>query len=296
MAKGKHAAALFEVIHSGKRPEKAAGALRTPNWWFKGRPVQHPAPDVEMEEQVHYAPPEPEPDPQLTAPRPQVSRRRTRMQSESHSHELTMRMRFSTLVVGGFCLLVLVGVAYVIGRHVAGGPESATASALNSGDVRQQPAVRGALDVPRRTTRTNGNTGTTNSNSTARRSDPARVRDVATPLPQADIAQPETTVEATGPREFGLNYIVVMTYPPDRKDVAQQACDYLGKHGIACSVEEAPPFFHRGWWAVITRKGFVKTTSDPAYNACMERIEKLTPGFKSTPRSDPFSPTAFKLK
>src|SRR5690348_3798237 len=120
MAKGKHAAALFEVIHSGKRPEHAAGALRTPKWWFKGRPAQHQsALRMEPEGPVSYSQPEPEPEPQFTAPRPQVSRRRTRAQAEGHPHQLTMRMRFSTAVVGGFVLLVVVGVAYVIGRHVA---------------------------------------------------------------------------------------------------------------------------------------------------------------------------------
>src|SRR2546423_15040404 len=37
MAKGKRAAALFEVIHSGKL-EMRSGALNTPKWWFKRRP------------------------------------------------------------------------------------------------------------------------------------------------------------------------------------------------------------------------------------------------------------------
>ena len=33
MAKGKHAAALFEVIHSGQ--DKPKPLLSTPRWWFK---------------------------------------------------------------------------------------------------------------------------------------------------------------------------------------------------------------------------------------------------------------------
>src|SRR5581483_6000510 len=61
MAKGKHAAALFEVIHNDKRFAKKSSSgmdpLRTPTWWFKGRkgaqesqagpntpPAQNPSP------------------------------------------------------------------------------------------------------------------------------------------------------------------------------------------------------------------------------------------------------------
>src|SRR5688500_19306383 len=47
MAKGKHAAALFEVIHSDRRFGKKtppARALATPKWWFKGKPAPAPTP------------------------------------------------------------------------------------------------------------------------------------------------------------------------------------------------------------------------------------------------------------
>src|SRR3954447_15677508 len=40
MARGKHATALFEVIHTAKLKDKTtekSGAFKTPKWWFKGR-------------------------------------------------------------------------------------------------------------------------------------------------------------------------------------------------------------------------------------------------------------------
>ena len=43
MAKGKHATALFEVIHASKQfggNKDKSGLLRTPKWWFKGRPKE----------------------------------------------------------------------------------------------------------------------------------------------------------------------------------------------------------------------------------------------------------------
>ena len=47
MAKGKHATALFEVIHASKQfgGKDKSGLLRTPKWWFKGRPAAAPASD-----------------------------------------------------------------------------------------------------------------------------------------------------------------------------------------------------------------------------------------------------------
>ncbi|CAN5607071.1 hypothetical protein BH09PLA1_BH09PLA1_15750 [soil metagenome] len=44
MAKGKHAAALFEVIHSGKNSKKSL--LSTPRWWFKKRDEEKAAADA----------------------------------------------------------------------------------------------------------------------------------------------------------------------------------------------------------------------------------------------------------
>jgi len=61
MARGKHSTALFEVINSGKKPPgglksstgkplegraAAASLMRTPKWWFKGRPAKDKKPDA----------------------------------------------------------------------------------------------------------------------------------------------------------------------------------------------------------------------------------------------------------
>ena len=46
MAKGKHAAALFEVIHADRRFGKKtspADSLSTPKWWFKGKGKARPS-------------------------------------------------------------------------------------------------------------------------------------------------------------------------------------------------------------------------------------------------------------
>src|SRR5215208_1222065 len=63
MAKGKHAAALFEVIHSGRYPNKPL--MNTPKWWFKRdnlNEVKEPA-----DGSVVAAPPESDPTATATA-------------------------------------------------------------------------------------------------------------------------------------------------------------------------------------------------------------------------------------
>ena len=58
MAKGKHSAALFEVINSSKRPGRVAQSLRTPMWWFKGRqtPTDARVADTTAVAETEFAP------------------------------------------------------------------------------------------------------------------------------------------------------------------------------------------------------------------------------------------------
>src|SRR3954452_11391801 len=98
MARSKHSAALFEVIHSAKRP----GLLRTPKWWFKGSSGQtEPAPEpveavaAPVEEPAVAAPVIPT---SMYGSRPTT---RSTMRLDRDRNEVTMRMRLGTVVVGG---------------------------------------------------------------------------------------------------------------------------------------------------------------------------------------------------
>lgn len=269
MAKGKHAAALFEVIHSNKKSEPATGALRTPKWWFKSRPairrVPAPQPEVVTAEYPPTITPDPEPATatiESDGPRGRMGRSRS---------ELNLRMRFSTLVVSGFALLMALGIAYVLGKHATEGPQTASAGTDIVETTRHTPVTPGALDVPHRNVRTNAGGSMV---VPQRRVDTPKV--IQTPAVAKNI-EPEPQVDITGPRVIGRNYIIVMTFPPERKAEAQKACDTLVQNGVPCTIEKAPAQVidpHRNYLAVISSRGF-DHTSDPTCAAYVRKVEAL---------------------
>ncbi len=269
MAKGKHAAALFEVIHSNKKSEPAAGALRTPKWWFKSRPAIRRVPSAQPEVVTAEYPPTltPEPEP-ATAP---FESQGSRGRFSQARNELNLRMRFSTLVVSGFAVLMALGIAYVLGKHATEGPQTASAGTDVVETTRHTPVTPGALNVPHRNVRTNAGGSTV---VPQRHFDAPKV--IATPANAKNI-EPEPQIDLTGPRVIGRNYIIVMTFPPERKAEAQKACDLLNQHGVPCTIEKAPAQVidpHRNYLAVISSRGF-DHTSDPTCTAYVRKVEAI---------------------
>ncbi|HEX4792920.1 MAG TPA: hypothetical protein VH370_03955 [Humisphaera sp.] len=283
MAKGKNSAALFEVINSGKRT--GAGLLRTPKWWFKGRPsgAADAAPPVvskSVEPEI-----ETDDEPQAEAVStisPRTSRANLRV--DRMRNEVTMRMRLGTIVVVSFAILVAMGLAYVIGRHVAGGPESANASDASTEQIRQAPPTPNTMDVARRSTprqntqaKTNGSTPTGSS----KRGETARAHDTgATGTNAGNVFNGEAKPQVSGPRVFGKNYAILKSSPPSGTNLLQQACDYLNKAGLPCSVEKAPPGFNPDgtWVAIISRQGFTGG-SDEDFKAFVRELTAATKNF-----------------
>lgn len=301
MAKGKHSAALFEVINSAKKP----GLLGTPKWWFKGRP----APTVAQPPVSEAAPAEPH----IAAPvmptssygsRPSGSMAARGLRVDRDRNEVHMRLRFSTAVVGGFALLVVVGMAYVVGQRVSGGPKSAVASDLSTEQLRQEPATPKTLDVPRRQpkqTVTNKETlvSSSNSNPAKRVDPPARSRETVTSSANGKIFTPEPQSVPVGPRDFGKNYILVQSFAPEQMKLAEQAVDVLGKAGVPCSIEKAPKGIAYNpdgrWVAVITRVGF-EGKSQPACKECLHTITDVQASLNREGHSSKlkFEPQIFK--
>ena len=171
MAKGKHATALFEVIHSKPRSSgnSAKNALLTPKWWFKGRsdpqrPTPVPAPSFSPTP-AHLT----EPTGIFQAPaesslashesareefqaevesQPPLGRSAVQLHFDRDRHEMTLRLRYTTAIVSAFALLVALGLAYVVGRHIAGGPQTASASPTTD-ELLHGPTHPDVIDIPR---------------------------------------------------------------------------------------------------------------------------------------------------
>ena len=272
MAKGKHSTALFEVIHSTKRPEVAAQRLRTPKWWFKGgqagksdaaAPQATESTAPRAAETAAFEPPaEPHFGPRDSS---------VQLGFDRDRKQITFRLRYTTALVGAFGVCVVIGLAYVLGRHLGHGPASASAEVTQ---YRQMPVHSGVLDPVH----------------------PQPVRaPVAPEHPQhnTEFPAPQTSrqhqtpslvpagAETRLPRTIGLQYVLVQSYPKEKKELAQEAADYLTRRGVPATVESVP-YLAQDWWCVVGTAGFTKASSSEC-QSYMETIARLgvdSPGSK----------------
>jgi len=323
MAKGKHAAALFEVIHSGK---DRSGLLRTPKWWFKGRkPTDAAAPlpaqrrgDPGASEPAHSASPVeseiamrpavvPRPTaldptdpsaPELTAPA-----RRTAgvdLKLDPNHQQITFRVSYTSAIVSGLALLVVVALSYVIGRHMSRGPSPAFGGP-STDQIRQGPVRADVLNV------------TPNSGAGARAAD-ARYPDDALSSGNAAAARqqqsqsqqatqpksmnvptapaPTATVSFNGKRTVNLNYVIIQSYPDQAgADVAVKA---LAESGVGATVEQGMRGYPASWYTVVGTDGFARGKGSE-YDAYIERIMQISEKFARNKRSfKAFQPMGYK--
>ena len=305
MAKGKHSAALFEVIKNSKQPERAAQSLRTPKWWFKSGQAVQPQPAAvetpsfdEADSAVMVA----APPAAAPAPRPSVPRQThhesgrssaVHLDFDKHRQEITLRLRYTTAIVTAFGVCVLIGMAYVIGRHISRGPQTAIAApiAAPQSGVQQlmtRPPQQGVTDLPRPR---NPRPVSADPSQAKRTADPAN-----TPAPRPP--QPASLVPAGAetrmPRTIGLNYAIIQTYPGEEKASAEAAREFLTSNGIPCTIESTDYVRNPNWVCLVGTAGFTKISSGD-YKTYVDNIIKLGEKFP-TSHFDRFKPAAYKWK
>ncbi|HZL34161.1 MAG TPA: hypothetical protein VFC78_02555 [Tepidisphaeraceae bacterium] len=356
MAKGKHAAALFEVIQHNKGPGANSGdSLRTPKWWFKGRPqadlptltatapqpaprtpsvamrmtaaapriaaVEAMTPDPQFPASGHEQTCEPAPvnEPARSEPAPSADWRnradptRARLQRtptggirmDRDNRSLHVRLRYPAAALAGFGLMVAVGLAYVVGRRAASGPDRANASAVDdpadasasNKDLRSRVQPN-ALNVPRHVSRAGYKAPAPRVADAAR----PRVREHDTPgeAPMANSVNglkpiPPAAAEAVdGPRIAGLNYIIAQSYPDVK--TAQEARSFLVKVGIPCTVEQGPQgWAQMTWYSVVTTRGF-EHIHTPECESAQKAIKDANAKFAGTAKFRRFDPRLFQWK
>ena len=183
MAKGKHATALFEVIHASKQfggNKDKSGVLRTPKWWFKGRPkekdptarasvaspmAQEPAPHrapgaadasdntFEHASEAQAAAADPTQLDEFGAPRPPAVTNSAAsvapavdVDVDSQRQRITFRFTYTSAIVTCFAVAVLVGLAYLVGARMSRGPAQAIGGP-STDQLRQGPARPDVMDV-----------------------------------------------------------------------------------------------------------------------------------------------------
>lgn len=279
MAKGKHAAALFEVIHAGKRSadrDTAAWLLRTPKWWFKGRkkpsdPTQSASPPTADAPSAPDAGQSPSP-----APRPPA----VDVLLDSDRQQITFRVSYTSAIVTGFAVLVVVALAYLLGRNMARGPAQALGGP-STVEIRQGPARPDVMDLR----------GSGASRATPRQS-PAVPDESASVAPPTGVLQPGiASTSPPGRRIAGLNYVVIQSYPDEAS--AKAAVDILQQHGVGCTVEKGLRGLKSDWSIVVGTDGFAKV-SGREYETYIKKIEQISDKFASRKSFKAFQPFGYK--
>ena len=324
MAKGKHAAALFEVINSDKRYDRAKtdAMMKTPKWWSSSTAPAKPAePRALVEPRAvvdHRAAVDSHAvvDPRTVAEpgtsvgsretvemsaalqargsvspvmrdggRPAPVKIKSAIDVDQDNHQIAVKLSYTTAAVAGFALLVAVVMAYVIGKKLHNGPQPAVASPPTS-VIQSGPLLDGVLDV-----------GPTRSAIIPAK--PVVVPGIVTPANNpatsnpSPVAPPAHVVDDAR-RIVGLNYVIVQSYP--EKAQAIEARDALLKSGVSVTVESTPPTFgRRDWFSVIGTKGFDRIKSRE-FESYVGQIEVVNSKFASDRSFKAFKPQAFKWK
>jgi hypothetical protein len=277
MAKGKRAMALFEVIQSSKTSRRSiSDVLSTPKWWFKRKASAPQAPPRAELETTALA----TADVEMTAPAPPTPG--VDLKLDPGRQRITFHITYTSALVSLFAVLVIVGLAYVIGSKMRSGPSKASAE-TSTEQLRQGPARGGVLNV-----RPGGGQKTTP------RVEPDEAVTPEPPSPQRTT----TTAASTQPtqRIIGLNYVVMQGYPPEEKGMAVEARELLVKQGIACTIEQDLPGLNRNWFIVVGLQGFERIGYNQDYESYERKVRAANDKFPKNAKFKKLEPMPYKWK
>jgi hypothetical protein len=309
------------------------GALRTPKWWFKSpgwRPgdsgtnstESDPAPSdnaaaattPRADAQESAAPavaPEAAPAPvaaatvaeEVVVEQPSGAPSRLRRPAwlggkslalDPDRHVVTVRLKYNTAIVSGFAALVMLGLAYVIGRQVGNGP-AATYAGQSTDEVKAGPVQRNVMDVRPSGAGSSGNAARPNAGRPSARSGgatgglanvpvtrlPANTQPPAVNLPPVVTHTPAPGAvpgaAAVGvPRQVNLNYVIIQSYPESERKMAEDAVQVLERGGVGATVEHGLRGYGNNL-VVVGTAGFERGyNSTPEYQAYVKKIQRIS--------------------
>ncbi len=249
MAKGKHAAALFEVITQGNSPKKSSSRPRLglPRWW-----ANRPAASEAAEGGVSLMP--------AAAGRSHAAEHvPSRLALDRQQRILSLQLSYRAAALCGLGALALLGGVFTIGQRMGHAPSPLLS--LSSDELRAGPARPEVLEVGRTV-------------SAAAETAPAPVRTASNARGLSEPRPPATHTVIDTKRSFGLNYVVIQSYlkPED----AQEAKDLLIKNDIFCTVEKNLPHYgSKGWYSVVGLTGFDRIRGVKEYQSYIATIQKI---------------------
>jgi hypothetical protein len=313
MAKSKRSAALFEVIQSS-RLQRYPAPIVPRRWWFTRRsskPSLYGSALPGMPELAVIAPPVTEPDAAEPAedlldsayeepaneaglihstsghrqPIPGVD-----LQLDPDHQQITFKVSYYSAIVTTFTIVVVVGLAYLIGRKVSHAPIAATLSP-SSAQLRAQGAHPDVLDVANHDTTArqveiDTHSGDTHSGDTHSGDNAQLATSKITPTAAALTG---------GQRIIGRQYVVIQIYS-DKKS-ADDAGALLAKNNIACTVENGlTGWATNKWWCIVGTTGFDHVRGNADYQKYVDSINQISAHNAGVAKFKRFEPRAYRWK
>ena len=278
MAKPRKATALFEVygrMRSDAQSDKPSFQLGMPGWLRRDKTETDSAPPAD--------PPISISDHEPSAP----SHPGLRVSVDSVHQTINVMLSFGGAAVAGSVLVVMIGLAYIVGRHSSRSPIPLLADRTTEELRRDQPRADVLELHPE-----SANPAIARSLTPTQAAKPS-------PKPQAwnDPRPPSTLVVDDMKRTVGLNYVIIQSYPDEKE--AQNARDLLLQRGILCTVEPAPAnWSHSSWkmYSVIGIKGFDKIRNSEEFDAYIRSIMEVSKEFAGRVKFKQFEPAAYKWR
>lgn len=223
--------------------------------------------------------------------------------------QVTVRFRYTTAIIAGFAVCVVVGLAYVTGRQT--NKANAISGAVSSKAIKDGDILAGVLDIPADREATTDTIDTSSvedvrpirptppaqdnaKGKSSAKTPPPAVKDSGKPTPPRALPN---GLEQGLPRAKGLNYMIIQIYP-DAK-AANGAAEALQAAGVECTVEQAPPGWtaDTDWKAVIGTLGFPPRSSKlPEYKKYEESILAVSKAYAGKSKTKQFEPSLYRWR
>jgi len=265
MAKGKHSAALFEVILRGRRSNQPRpGIWESVSSWFRPRPSA-----LGVSAVAGAAPPG-------GAAAPSAPAAQTGLAVDHDRRQISLNLSYTTAVTCVVAIITLVAVAYLAGQKRGAAPRAALANTTVE-EMRRQPPQPGVLDLGGQQRGGGGGAGDVD------RPDPSGRGGIApTTNPSGPLSRTRTN---------GMNYVIIQSYPEEK--MAQDARNVLVQHGIDCTVEKSlPRWSHGNWYSVVGLEPFQRIAS-PQYDMYVRRIKDVSEKYARRGSFKAFEPKAY---
>jgi len=276
--------------------------LRTPKWWFKGRDkAKQPAPSAPSAPQslpaAELMPSFEKSDSTATeSAKSSTTPPPINLGVDSEKQQITFRLTYSGTIIASFAVIVIVGLAYIIGRH-GSGPQSASAS-VSTEQIKSGPVRTDVLNISQ-----SGAVGISNPIASNTGAD-AEGYDAPTPktthagtttsTPHGPVPTPasQATTDGKIQRIIGMQYVIIQSYPDDAD--ASKAVALLKQNGIEATVEVLPWFSK--WPSVVGVTGFDRIKSNTQYDRYIASIEQLSAKFAGQSKFKRFTPQPIRWK